>query len=251
MAPYYYMTSTGITAGFRYRHITSFFCCFPMFMRTGLIMCLSFLALSAQENTSTEANGREEKSSTSKDSAQITLEEDSNSKPENESSASDSDGQSTAQDTNQNSAEANPSSGRPAVLPDELYGQDLNEDASAQGALEEDKARDDGPGLWGMFTQVMVFLIILAGATMGFIHYVKRGKINIGALKTYAADQHLVISESRMLGNRQYLMVVEYGAQKMLLAVTPGRVDHLCFLETPFEEDLAEFEEEDGEQANE
>lgn len=97
----------------------------------------------------------------------------------------------------------------------------------------------------GLFSKVLMFLVILTGLTYGVVHFARKGKINLGALKAYSADEHLVVSETRMLGNRQYLMVVEYGAQKMLLAVTPGNVQHLCFLETPYEDDVdAAIEEE-------
>ncbi len=90
----------------------------------------------------------------------------------------------------------------------------------------------------GLFSKVLMFLILLTGITFALVHFAKKGKINIGALKHYSANERLIISETRMLGNRQYLMVVEYGAQKMLLSVTPGNVQHLCFLEAPFEDDV-------------
>ena len=36
-----------------------------------------------------------------------------------------------------------------------------------------------------------------------------------------------------MLGHRQFLVVVEYENQKMLLGVGPGTIEHLCYLEMP------------------
>ena len=41
----------------------------------------------------------------------------------------------------------------------------------------------------------------------------------------------LAISESRSLGNRQYLVVADYDGRKFLLGVCPGRIDLLSPLE--------------------
>jgi flagellar biosynthetic protein FliP len=43
-----------------------------------------------------------------------------------------------------------------------------------------------------------------------------------------AGERHLHIRESRALGNRQFLIVVEYDETRMLLGVTPGKIDYLC-----------------------
>ena len=42
----------------------------------------------------------------------------------------------------------------------------------------------------------------------------------------------LQISETRMLGNRQFLIVAEYEDRKMLIGVCPGRIDYLATLGT-------------------
>jgi len=42
----------------------------------------------------------------------------------------------------------------------------------------------------------------------------------------------LKVAESRMLGNRQFLMVVEYEDNKILLGVGPGKIDYLTSLDT-------------------
>ena len=41
----------------------------------------------------------------------------------------------------------------------------------------------------------------------------------------------LKVAESRMLGNRQYIMVVEYEDKKILLGVGPGKIDYLTSLD--------------------
>lgn len=116
------------------------------------------------------------------------------------------------------------------------------------GTAQDGDATDGRPEVetpMALFSRVLVFLILLTGLTYAFIHFAKKGKINIGALKHYSADDRLIVSETRMLGNRQYLMVVEYGTQKMLLAVTPGNVQHLCFLESAYEEEVADVMEQE------
>ncbi|MCE9612523.1 MAG: flagellar biosynthetic protein FliO [Chthoniobacter sp.] len=43
-------------------------------------------------------------------------------------------------------------------------------------------------------------------------------------------DRKLNISETRMLGNRQFLVVAQYEDRRVLLGVCPGRIDYLCSL---------------------
>lgn len=45
------------------------------------------------------------------------------------------------------------------------------------------------------------------------------------------AEGKLKIAETRMLGNRQFLSVVEYGSQKILIGVGPGKIDYLTTLQ--------------------
>jgi flagellar biogenesis protein FliO len=42
------------------------------------------------------------------------------------------------------------------------------------------------------------------------------------------AERKLIVCESRMVGARQQLMVVEYDGQRMLLGVSPGSIEYLC-----------------------
>ena len=41
---------------------------------------------------------------------------------------------------------------------------------------------------------------------------------------------NLTILETRPLGGRQFLMVVGYAGERLLLSVCPGRVEYLCAL---------------------
>jgi flagellar protein FliO/FliZ len=52
------------------------------------------------------------------------------------------------------------------------------------------------------------------------------------ARKNAAMDRKLKILETRPLGNRQYLLVVGYEDSRMLLGVTPGKIDYLCPLDS-------------------
>ena len=46
----------------------------------------------------------------------------------------------------------------------------------------------------------------------------------------FKGERKLEISETRMLGNRQFLVVATYEDRKVLLGVCPGRIDYLCSL---------------------
>ena len=131
-----------------------------------------------------------------------------------------------------------PAAATPA-LPQRLYGVGKSDSDATLAKKEE------GTTLFGFASRVVIVLLIFTGGAYAIIHYARKGKLNLNALKPYAAESRLIIAESRMLGNRQYLMVVEYDDQKMLLAVTPGRVDHLCFLDTPFERESGGVPEEE------
>ena len=41
----------------------------------------------------------------------------------------------------------------------------------------------------------------------------------------------ILISDSRPLGNRQFIVVAEYGSHKHLLGISPGKIEHLAKLE--------------------
>lgn len=77
----------------------------------------------------------------------------------------------------------------------------------------------------GQLTMYLALMIVLLGG--GF--YVMRN--GFAFLKPKAkGPRKLEISETRMLGNRQFLIVAEYESRKMLIGVCPGRIDYLCTL---------------------
>ena len=64
--------------------------------------------------------------------------------------------------------------------------------------------------------------LVLAGAGAWFVW---RGRT---AAPLGRDQRHLVIGETRSLGNRQYLVVASYEDKKFLLGVCPGRIDLLA-----------------------
>ena len=92
------------------------------------------------------------------------------------------------------------------------------------------------PATGGML-QLTIYLVLIAAMLIaglyltrgGFINFMQRGK----------GEKKLLISESRTLGNRQFLVVAEYEGRKMLLGVCPGRIDYLSTLTGGPEETFA------------
>ena len=77
------------------------------------------------------------------------------------------------------------------------------------------------PGLSSLATSLLVLLAVCAAAWW----LLRRGTRFSPAGK---APRKLVVSESRSLGNRQFLVVVEYERERVLLGITPGKIDYLC-----------------------
>ncbi len=71
---------------------------------------------------------------------------------------------------------------------------------------------------------LVLLLVLLGGGT-----WLVRNGFTLFQPKVKGARK-LQISEMRMLGNRQFLVVAEYEDRKMLLGVCPGRIDYLATL---------------------
>jgi flagellar biosynthetic protein FliO len=85
----------------------------------------------------------------------------------------------------------------------------------------------EGASPVGMVVTVLGYLIILGGMAVVAWYLFKRGVIR----KPFAnSEGKLKVAESRMLGNRQYIMVVEYEDNRILLGVGPGKIDYLTSL---------------------
>jgi flagellar biogenesis protein FliO len=78
-----------------------------------------------------------------------------------------------------------------------------------------------GGSTFVMFTGYGVVLAVLG---VGVFFALKRGGWR-NVMKR--SDGRLQVSETRMLGNRQFLMVVEYEESRLLVGVSPGRIELL------------------------
>jgi flagellar protein FliO/FliZ len=76
--------------------------------------------------------------------------------------------------------------------------------------------------------QMLAYFLLIVALLLGGLYFTRSG---ISLLPRKArGDRKLVISETRSLGNRQFLIVAEYEGRKMLLGVCPGRIDYLSTL---------------------
>jgi flagellar protein FliO/FliZ len=80
-------------------------------------------------------------------------------------------------------------------------------------------------------TEVSFFVVILGGL-LGFLFW---KRIQQKSTLSVHSEKKLSVVETRSLGNRQYLIVANYGDQKFLLGVCPGKIDMLSVLNKPSE----------------
>lgn len=81
----------------------------------------------------------------------------------------------------------------------------------------------------GSSTATLTLYLVLLLALFGGGAYLVRNGFTLFQPKMKGVRK-LQISETRMLGNRQFLVVAEYEDRKMLLGVCPGRIDYLATL---------------------
>ena len=80
----------------------------------------------------------------------------------------------------------------------------------------------------GSTVQLSLYLVLLLALFAGGTFLLRNG-FSLWQPKMKGARK-LQVSETRMLGNRQFLIVAEYEDRKVLLGVCPGRIDYLCSL---------------------
>ena len=76
--------------------------------------------------------------------------------------------------------------------------------------------------------QLAIYLVRLLALCAGGMFFLRNG-FTLFQPKI-KGERKLEISETRMLGNRQFLIVAAYEDRKILLGVCPGRIDYLCTL---------------------
>ncbi len=80
----------------------------------------------------------------------------------------------------------------------------------------------------GSTFQLAIYFVLLVALLGGGVYVMRNG---LGFLQPKPkGPRKLDITETRMLGNRQFLIVAEYEQRKMLIGVCPGRIDYLCTL---------------------
>lgn len=83
--------------------------------------------------------------------------------------------------------------------------------------------------------EICLYLAILVGLLAGAAFFFRNG---FRFFRPNSGENKLQISETRILGNRQFLVVAQYEGKKVLLGVCPNRIDYLCDLgggqEEPF-----------------
>ena len=81
------------------------------------------------------------------------------------------------------------------------------------------------------FGRLLVYITLLAALAGAAIYLIKFGlPLHRNRSKE---ERKLQVHEMRPLGNRQFLVVVGYEDTRMLLGVTPGKIDYLCPLDSP------------------
>lgn len=115
--------------------------------------------------------------------------------------------------------------------------------ACAGSGLAQEKAAGDGmiyprnaapadapaaPARPAESNRLLIMLAVAAAAAGGWLLWRQRQ----GGGSAAGAARKLSIAESRPLGNRQHLLVVDYDGRKFLLGVCPGRIELLTPLES-------------------
>jgi len=81
------------------------------------------------------------------------------------------------------------------------------------------------------FGRLLGYITLLAALAGAAVYLIKFG-IPLHRNRS-KEERKLQVLEMRPLGNRQFLVVVGYEETRMLLGVTPGKIDYLCALDAP------------------
>ncbi len=78
--------------------------------------------------------------------------------------------------------------------------------------------------------RILIYLGILGGLGYAALYFVRQSKSGGIKMRLKGNKGGLVLKETHTLGNKQFLVVVEYEGQKFLLGVGPGMINKLCDL---------------------
>ena len=77
----------------------------------------------------------------------------------------------------------------------------------------------------------MLGYMVLVGCLAFFSYYFFKHGLPLYRNRN-SGEKKLAVLEMKSLGNRQFLLVVGYEDQRLLLGVTPGKIDYLCPLDS-------------------
>jgi flagellar protein FliO/FliZ len=77
-------------------------------------------------------------------------------------------------------------------------------------------------------SQLIVYFVVLAALAGAGLYFFKRGMPLRGSR---GGENNLKLLETKMLGNRQFLVVAQYKDNKVLIGVGPGQIQYLCSLD--------------------
>lgn len=98
--------------------------------------------------------------------------------------------------------------------------------AEGPSAVQEILSGDSASS--GALITLVGYAVVIGALAVAVWYLFKSGFMR----KSFAKGEgKLKVAETRMLGNRQFLSVVEYGDQKILIGVGPGKIDYLTTLQ--------------------
>ncbi len=77
-----------------------------------------------------------------------------------------------------------------------------------------------------LWIRVIAFIGVLGASAYFLAHYTKKKRTRLNTIATGGIQ----IAETCSLGNRQFLMIAQYGEEKHLLGVSSGSINHLAKL---------------------
>lgn len=79
-----------------------------------------------------------------------------------------------------------------------------------------------------LIKRIVIYLAILSAIGVIVVYFFKQGKL-VQGMRNHG--NKLKVCETHTLGNKQFLVVVEYGKQRILLGIGPGMINKLAYLE--------------------